>query len=411
MSNKLLAAGLLVLAFLMVVVIVQFQSTPSMEELSIRSRRQNNPAEAWWDHRFDDTSPLKLRNVKTAGKPDKPVAASKLPLKTKQQARCLSRDELRKLDRQNKQCRQSCSQDLTVTRETAVSFPISLVTGYYRMRSKNTMETYLSNMESFLLRLWTPTYVFTNNETFHINPFMELLQKRAKLMPGFTHVIQRDLEDTDMAREFGPSLKEQESRDPETDRGHNYWLYMVWLFKVEALMNAIELNSFCSEWFMWTDIGCFRYPDHKYQYWPAPERLNLVPKDRVLMSLVKPFQSYDNWLTVPDNRTQWLKKDWVDVIDGDHLAGTFIAMNTLTGVHHEFYHGLWYAYKQLQSVDHVIFKDQTAFNALYILLPNMFALVPSRHDGGPDYWVYLQSWLASREERPSTDAMSSLLLP
>ena len=61
------------------------------------------------------------------------------------------------------------------------SHVVSLVMSYYSVKSKRSVQTYIEWMSSFLLNITTPTLVYTNCETLHMNgkaDFAEVLMKR-----------------------------------------------------------------------------------------------------------------------------------------------------------------------------------------------------------------------------------------
>eukprot|EP00117_Sycon_ciliatum_P017689 scpid68408/ scgid16590/ len=291
---------------------------------------------------------------------------------------------------------------------------VTLVTGYYRMRSKHSVDSYMEWVKLFLLRLHTPTVVYTNCQTVRGAPQIgEILRERQRLIPQRTHVRFLDLEHTDFARQFGPVFHTQESKDPELGVGHNYWLYLVWLLKMESLMDAVRADVFCSRWFVWSDIGALRSANHKYKNWPAVSRLDTVPQDRVLMGVISGFASGDQskWADAPTDSSQWLRSGRHNLIDADHIIGTFIAFSMESNIHYEFYARLRETYKRLAAANHLIVKDQTVYNALFLLHRDLFALVPSRGASGDDQWRYVQHWLASADERFKQDPLTELLLP
>eukprot|EP00117_Sycon_ciliatum_P038358 scpid62023/ scgid28518/ len=388
-SGKERSALLLIVLLLLLVWLLTYIAPP---ELEVTSPHKNNVADVWWR----TNQKQKARQSSAESK----AASSGEP------RRCFPASAERP-------CQAKCSDRITATRQTSISHAITLVTGYYKVKSKHPVDDYMSRVENFLLRIWTPTVVFSDNATFSdVKKFRDIIAMRARLMPGRTHTVLQDMESTPLAKEFGPVMRRQEHRDPELFRGHNYQLYLIWLLKTESLLRAVDENLFCSEWFMWVDIGAFRSNDLKFEHWPSLDRLSMVPKSRVLMALVNPFlKGHDrNWLEKPENMDEWLKEG-ESSIDGDHIVGTYIAFNIRLKAHEHFFRGLWYTYDKLASKDHLIIKDQTVLNALYYVMPELFAFVPCRDDAGIGNWMYLEAWLAEASERPNQEQLTSLLLP
>ena len=233
---------------------------------------------------------------------------------------------------------------------------------------------------------------------------------------------------------MAPILCQQESQDPETKNGHQFLLYMVWLMKTEALMDAIRLNPFQSQWFMWCDIGAFRYDKMTYRNWPSPERLELLPKDRVMMSLVRRFSNDINDTGFRDLQLSIRNFHVPETVFSDHLAGGYYAVNTQYGAHRVFYEALWSTYRYLVNQSVLVVKDQTVFNAMFLRNPTLFSLVPSTASSGMDtayeyilllfrylldwltgsdhnFWFYVQDWLATpSERRHRTCTLTDLIL-
>lgn len=270
--------------------------------------------------------------------------------------------------------------------------PVTLVTGFYVMKSKHSISQYLHWMGIFLLHVDTPTVVYTDCDTLRrpgtLVTFASILKHRMLLMPNRTYSEVLDLNGTGLAREFGPVMWKQNSLDPERTHGHTYWLYLVWLVKVEALRDAVETNIFCSEWFLWTDIGSFRHEAHQFRSWPSLERLSKTPKDRIAMSLVVKFPKTKDGLNDPAHKV------YKDVVTDDHIAGTFILANSKGGVLEKFYLALQQEYRTLIAHNYMIVKDQTVYNSLYLRRPELFFLVTSPASPDPDNcWRYFQVWL------------------
>ena len=308
---------------------------------------------------------------------------------------------------------------------------VTLVTAYYSVTSKHTAQDYLRWVALFLLRVKHPLVIYTDCWTASKGQRLQsIIQYRHRKFPGATLIKFLDLDSTLLATRFAKVMRHQVSHDPEVmsfpgyllyklglgseSFGHNYWLYMVWLMKFEALHDAVSTNLFGSAWFMWTDIGSMRQPAHLFYDWPSLSRLQQVPKDRVLVSLVSSFpDSVDmhHAQTAPTDLSTWPGRDHVDLIDTDHIAAGFIAFSAEENIYATVYAAITETYKRLASAGHLIVKEQTVLNAAFLLHRHLFALVPSVGDDSDDKWFYMHDWLAAPGERMKEGPVSHLLLP
>lgn len=294
--------------------------------------------------------------------------------------------------------------------KTDLSLPITLVTGYYAIPSKHPPTVYFKWMSFFLYKIKTPIALYTNCASIKNQPaFVNILRQREKLFPGRLHADIIELEQTPLSRQFGPLLKKQEARDRERGVGHNYLLYLVWLMKTEALMQATRDNVYCSEWFMWVDIGVFRAPT-ALSSWPSVERLKTVPNKRILLELIIGIPGVES-LKAFDNSTsiEAFLNGKRHILYKDHLAGGFIGFNIREGAHRTFYQHLTTTYTLLASYNFMIVKDQAVFHALLLMHPELFALVSSRWDCG-DGWFYMVPWLADPKEQFCKSTLTNLIL-
>jgi len=157
---------------------------------------------------------------------------------------------------------------------------------------------------------------------------------------------------------------EHSKMDSEVAIGHNMFLYMIWSEKSHFLKRAIELDPFGSDYFLWTDIGCFRRPNTEYLNWPNRERISSVPKDKVLLLSVVPFTdeelSADSLDALPSFKT------------ANRIGGTMFGggKEVLLLWHDKYYEML----EHFISIDRFIGKDQSIMNSVYLLNKQMCEL-------------------------------------
>ena len=81
--------------------------------------------------------------------------------------------------------------------------------------------------------------------------------------------------------------------DHEKMIGHNPYLYMIWNEKSHFLKRAIELNPFGNDYYLWVDIGCFRYKTDDFLNYPNPSKIECQDKSKVLLLAVQPYSQQE----------------------------------------------------------------------------------------------------------------------
>jgi len=175
---------------------------------------------------------------------------------------------------------------------------------------------------------------------------------------------------------------EHSKMDPEVVIGHSVLLYMIWNEKSHFLKRAIELNAFGSEYYLWTDIGCFRRPNTEFLRWPNPARIAALDKERVLLLSVVPFTTEE---LRTSNREGMPSFQYLNRIGGTIFGG---GRNALLEWHDKYYSMLEY----FISIERFIGKDQSIMNGVYLLNRQLCDLVDWQ-PGCTDRWFYLQDYL------------------
>jgi len=126
----------------------------------------------------------------------------------------------------------------------------TVVTAYYPIKSKFSMERYMEWANTFL-RIQSPIILFTEQE------MVESIRQRRGDRP--IEIVILPFHELDTWKLYESKWKEQYEMDPEKHR-HSPELYAVWAQKAFFVERAIQLNSFQTEFFFWCDIGAFRDP-------------------------------------------------------------------------------------------------------------------------------------------------------
>ena len=142
---------------------------------------------------------------------------------------------------------------LSGSKDTMISFsPNTVVTAYYRIPSKFKPSKYSGWMKN-MLSLQDPMIIFTSQDLIST---IEELRSHAT---NRTVIIPLELNNLPIATLYTTEFwKQQLERDPEKRIHQSYELFWIWLSKTWWVNEAIRLNVYNSDLFMWSDIGCFR---------------------------------------------------------------------------------------------------------------------------------------------------------
>ncbi|OQV14873.1 hypothetical protein BV898_10905 [Hypsibius exemplaris] len=142
--------------------------------------------------------------------------------------------------------------------------PVTVVTAYYKIPSKQPDEVYRQWMANFLPQIPCYLYIFTDAVS------ARTIIHHRRTFPNRTKMVVRKFSELQEAKRMAMWM-EQKKLDHESY--HTPELYILWNEKVHFLMEAIAKNPFDSDYFLWTDIGSFRsgeeagnltsYPDTK----------------------------------------------------------------------------------------------------------------------------------------------------
>ncbi len=253
---------------------------------------------------------------------------------------------------------------------------LTLVTAYYRIKSKHTPEEYLRRIKNFVLLNRSIVY-FTNKE------FMPTIKElRPKELHNKTVFIEVEMEEFYSYKNFYEFFKESFKDDFE-NRFHTVPLYTVWAEKCNFVKKAILQNYFQSKCFYWIDAGYFfaeKSESEMQKYindWPKINRC--FSDKRIVLGTVREY-------------TESEKKNFVNFDPGEHyrLPRT---VNTCGG----FFGGqiestlkfIEYYYEAVrQFIKRKIFcgKEQTVFAYVAFAHPEIVELILFKnYDGFKEY--------------------------
>jgi len=240
----------------------------------------------------------------------------------------------------------------------------TLVTAYYEIPSKKSIEQYHQWIKTFM-QLECNMIIFTDNKS------SEWLCKN---YPETSTRKYRLLEISDFTTSKW-DYKKDELVDHERCVGHSENLYKVWNEKPFFVKRAVTDNMFKSNMFVWCDIGCFRDESMmKYfqKTFPHTEKLNHA---KIQMLQIVPFtqqdreKNYENY----DERFRYVNR-----IGGTMFSSPKHLVNKFCEIHE----------RTIEAFDkNNLFKgkDQSLFAFEVLQNPELFDLVRPQI---PDYMAY-----------------------
>ena len=163
---------------------------------------------------------------------------------------------------------------------------LTIVSAYYKIRSKNKAEEYYNWISNFVL-LNKSIVFFTNKE------FIPTIKKlRPKELYYKTVFIELDIEEFYSYKNFYNEFHETFKIDFENIH-HTVPLYLIWSEKSTFLKKAILKNYFRSKCFYWVDAGYFRHENNmnKFMNWPSTNKC--LQDNRLLLGQIGRFSNSD----------------------------------------------------------------------------------------------------------------------
>ena len=224
---------------------------------------------------------------------------------------------------------------------------VSVVSAYYPVKSKNSVEEYLKWLE-----FWKH---IPCNLVFFTTP--ELVEQIKNIRNGIedrTRVIPLPFSELEAFKRYGTDMWiNEKSKDHE--EYHTPELYALWYEKKEFIRKAIELNPFISSKFVWCDAGICRHPE-----W-IPRLLQFPRSDRISENKFMVLR-----ITDFENETDFQQ---INCVGGGILAAT-----------KEIWLKYYYKYDNMLLTylenNKFVGKDQSIIASIIQMEPDFFELVP-----------------------------------
>jgi len=264
----------------------------------------------------------------------------------------------------------------------------TIVTSYYQTPSKHSHEQYDAWMTNFLTTVDNPLIIFTE----------EIMVKRlAELRKGKedkTVIVSLPWEEMlCVSGKCTDYWNKDIKRDTEKDL-HTPYLYILWNEKTAMVRRAMQINPFRTEFFCWTDIGCFRSAQDMdlFKEWPSQAFLSRAVKDRMYLLNIEPFKTGELEV-LPNGLTRSFEGK-------NRIGGTiFIGHQDVWDKWFDAYYTTMELY---MKHDYFAGKDQNLMATVVAKHPELVHLVqPSRLTKDGDPWFYMQRYLAVMVRDPT----------
>ncbi len=234
-------------------------------------------------------------------------------------------------------------------------YPITTVSGFWKVTNKHNT-SFTDSWLSKALKINCPYVIFSEEKD------MEMLKMCRGNLP--THIFSRSIPDF-VTYKYYDAIQTHPRHVPSKE------LQCIWNEKLFLLREAMRLNPYNSEWFLWNDAGIFLFRERLPP--PTPfytEKVNSLPKDKLI------FSSSDSPFFEPEK-----------VKEGNYyhfVSGIFMLhkdfLETFVSIFEKFC-------EKLLSQKDWIYTDQVILTHMYKEHPDMF------HCIGHDYgrvitWLY-----------------------
>jgi glycosyltransferase involved in cell wall biosynthesis len=161
---------------------------------------------------------------------------------------------------------------------------VTVVSAYYPIRSKFTVEQYMGWISAF----WPRTECFL---VFYTIPELVSMFEELFCSRGSVKVIGLPLSSFSAFKKLSYKVW-LSTKLLDKESSHTPELYAMWYEKKEFILRTIELNPFCSDRFVWCDAGIGRIPEFISVIKRFPRR-ELIPKRKLLVLEIDPLKPED----------------------------------------------------------------------------------------------------------------------
>jgi hypothetical protein len=247
---------------------------------------------------------------------------------------------------------------------------VTVVTCYYKIPSKHSHDNYNIWIHNLLNNIKCNIIIFTSLDLFSFFENIQNINKNLKLK-----IIIKEFNDLDILKKYNMDFWSYQNKiDPQQNIGRNKECYILWNSKMNFIKEAIELNPFYSDKFVWNDIGSMRnnYFSNLISNYPLYNNISQNNLDIALL------YDYDN-------------KSTIYFQNESHLSGAIFG--TSKDIFLKII-DLFYKYLD-EYIQHNLFIgcDQQILSTIYIIHPELFNIINpyknNMNDCIIDKWFYL----------------------
>lgn len=263
------------------------------------------------------------------------------------------------------------------TANSSLEKSTTVVTAYYRIKSKHDPRKYEEWMHNLLVNVGKSCkmVIFTSPELVH---YIENICEKNKKGAAFT-VISIEIKDLKIAQYYSKNVWwKQYSLDPQKACRRTIGCYLIWNSKIWFMNQAIEKNIYRSDKYIWTDIGSFRNNDSAVcasilEKFPLYERIS---NDKIDIMLIRPY--------LPHEMNQIVFFNTV------HLGGIFGGgVYAVRQLYKLFYESLHF----YLTNNYFAGCDQQILSTCYMRNPKLFHLIIKKNQNDSwNEWFYLYKY-------------------
>ena len=166
----------------------------------------------------------------------------------------------------------------------------TIVSCYYKLNtSKHSHSNYDIWIKNLLLNIKANIVIFTSlSDQPYLN---EIATRNSELQ---CTIVVKELDDLEIYKKYPAIWENQEMLDPNKKCGRGRGCYMLWNSKFHFMKEAIDMNIYDSEYFIWNDIGNVR--DNRIipllTTYPQTARISKDKLDIVLLQLFDALQEF-----------------------------------------------------------------------------------------------------------------------
>ena len=249
---------------------------------------------------------------------------------------------------------------------------VCVVSAFYRIPSKHSVESYLKWMDLFFKATPCKLVLFTEPA------LVGLFSQMREAWPDRTMIIGWPFQEFTALKRWGAQVW-MDAKAMDKEAGHSPELYCMWYEKKEFVLRAIALKAFAAEKFVWCDAGILRFEN-----WLPPVVAHFPLDQRIEAGKITVLQVVD----FKDDDGVDTDFAGVNRIGGGIQAGDAEAWTWWSGAYDAM------LAKYLAS-GRFVGKDQSLIAACVLQTTERFVRVrPPEQLDGYSKWFWLLLWLS-----------------